>query len=480
MKRANAHEGRTKAPKTGEDDVPRGEPAAGDVDVEMGEFEDPYGDEYESEEIFEAGADGEPDDEDESKMDDESASQRVYIPHRSAPLGPDERMEADPSTYVMLQSFGVKWPSLSFSILPDGLGTSRRAFPHEMFLVSGSQASKPQDNELNVVRLSALCKTQVHENSDDEGDGDDDIQLDPVLESRDIPTHTCVNRVRASALPGTVYAAAMGENGQVPIFDVSGCCRSLARAGEAWAKTPAHVVKSHRVEGYALDWSRTAPTNTLLTGDLDGRIYMTTQREAGFVTDKTPFTNPVPKESIEELQWSPVESTVFASAGSDGHVRIWDTRQDRRKPALSASVSDTDVNVMSWNAKAAHLLASGHDDGVFAVWDLRAFPQGAPVARFDFHRRAITSIEWNPNDETVLACGSEDSTVSLWDLSVEADDEEVAAQKQAHSDLADVPPQLLFLHWQPNVKEVHWHPQIPGMLASTGSDGFSIWKSISV
>lgn len=52
--------------------------------------------------------------------------------------------------------------------------------------------------------------------------------------------------------------------------------------------------------------------------------------------------------SVEDLQWSPSEETVFASCSVDGTIRIWDTRE-RAKPMLAVKAHDCDVNVISWN-----------------------------------------------------------------------------------------------------------------------------------
>ena len=45
----------------------------------------------------------------------------------------------------------------------------------------------------------------------------------------------------------------------------------------------------------------------------------------------------------------------------------------------------------------------------------------------------------------------------------------------------ELPAQLLFVHaGQTDVKEVHWHAQIPGMLATTAADCFNLFKPANV
>lgn len=103
----------------------------------------------------------------------------------------------------------------------------------------------------------------------------------------------------------------------------------------------------------------------------------------------------------------------------------------------------------------------------------------SPVAQFAWHKSPITSVEWHPTDTSLFAAASADDSVTLWDLSVEADEEE-AASRALTEEGVQVPPQLLFVHQgQKDVKEVHWHPQIPGMVLSTAGDGFNIFKTIS-
>jgi len=97
----------------------------------------------------------------------------------------------------MLHSLAVEWPCLSFDILPDNLGAQRDKIPdggHTVYIVAGTQAAKPGDNKLMVMKMSQLCRTS--EDSDDDNSDDSDVEEDPILETRHVAHHGGVNRVR--------------------------------------------------------------------------------------------------------------------------------------------------------------------------------------------------------------------------------------------------------------------------------------------
>lgn len=478
------------------------------------EFEDEFEDEFESEdEILEAGVDGRPDEEREAE--EKAAGMAKIIPfqsHTNTLLGAMEvdqetfipgrhKLEAgqtlapDLSTYEMLHTLEPTWPCLSFDILKDNLGDNRKSYPATVYAVAGTQAApdRAKENQIMVMKLSGLSRNDKAANIDsDDEDDEGDESADSILETKTIPLTSTTNRIRAhqspqasSSTPGTTLTASMQESGDVLIHDITPHLQSFDTPGYQLppnAHKPLSTIRAHKKsEGYALDWSPLVPAGKLLTGDSSGKIFATTRTEGGgFVTDTNAFTGHT--GSVEEVQWSPNERNVFASASSDGTVKIWDARSKSRSHAISVQVSTSDANVLSWSHQTPHLLASGHDDGTWSVWDLRqwkspdAAAKSKPVANFNFHLGQITSLEWHPTDDSIVSVCSGDNTLTLWDLAVELDDEE----SRYTADVKDVPPQLLFVHYMDQVKECHWHRQIPGAVMATGGSGFGVFRTISV
>ncbi|CCL98077.1 uncharacterized protein FIBRA_00071 [Fibroporia radiculosa] len=481
---------------------------------EMGEFEDGWEDEFESDEEVVDGAENEQEDGMDvdqvlpaiEESDEKPAAPNVFIPgvHK---LESDEILEPDDTVYIMRHSMNVNWPCLSFDVLRDNLGDQRQRFPATAYIVAGTQADTAKNNEISVYKMSSLQRTQRDPDDSDEDDEDEDDTLDedPILEFRSVPHFGGVNRVRAQPMPSSsalpppsqpYYVASWAETGNVHIWDVRPLMEALDVPGYSYDKsrthTPAFTLSSHgRAEGFAMDWAASNETSSsalrLLTGDIQSKIYLTTTTPSGFSALSQPFTSHT--SSVEDLQWSPTEATVFASCSADQSIQIWDVRSKGRKSVAGIErAHESDVNVISWNRATTYLLLSGGDEGGIKVWDLRnvnrkgaSTPDPTPVATFTWHGAPITSIEWHPTEDSIFAASGADDQITLWDLAVEQDDEETGAMEETPEGGRDVPPQLLFVHQgQKDVKEVHWHPQIPGTVISTALDGFNVFKTISV
>lgn len=388
---------------------------------------------------------------------EEETRLRVWMP--GMPLEDDEQMEHDPSAYLMFHQYGVGWPCLSFDCVKLGIET-QVSFPIRASIVTGTQAAETSQNEVVVLEWGKL--TGSNEEDDDEGE---EQQPEEMQMRRAAHPDGGINRIRC----GSRLTASWSESGKIHLWDHR----------NSQQITHVQTISAHDSEGFALAWNRSG--DALISGDCSAKIQLSDI--AGQVSRA--FDSPH-NGSVEDLVWSPGEPSIFASASSDGTLALWDIRETSRRPLHHYKLHDCDINVMAWNPSVHYLLATGAEDGGFSTWDLRAVLRGqrpTSPASFDWHKQPITSIDWHPRDASVLAVSSEDHSVSLWDLAVERDEEVEKGEEEGVSfdlDENEIPEQLLFLHHQADPKEVRWCPEAEGVLFSTGSEGFHVFRTISI
>ena len=483
---------KSKGKRRAEPDAADGRRGAVDDDAngkEELEFEDEFGDEFEEEEF--AGEEGE------EEMDDEQMQQVMQreamesdgvvaevegkLWRAGDAMAADEKLDYDSTAYDMLHRLHMEWPCLTFGFARDNLGEQRNKYPMTAFAVAGTQAERSDQNRLVCAKLSHLAKTRHDEDSSDDDDDDDaGADDDPLVEAQMAPHEGTVNRLRLMPQSSNIVAT-WSETGKVHIYNLAAHLSNLAQPGSAGpealeaANKPLFTFGGHKDEGYALDFSLAKP-GVLASGDCANNIHVWQPRDGGssWAVDPEPYVGHT--ASVEDVGWSPVEPNVMMSCGCDSTVRVWDTR---RKGGSALTVDEghgTDVNVLSWNKLVNYLVVTGADDGSFRVWDLRSFRNGEPVARFHWHRGAITSVEWSPTESSSIAVSGADHQITLWDLALE-DDPDADSAVKGREDLQDIPPQLYFVHQgQTDVKEVHWHNQLTGVLGSTAGDSFHVWK----
>ncbi|XP_013172345.1 PREDICTED: glutamate-rich WD repeat-containing protein 1 [Papilio xuthus] len=438
-------------------------------------------------EDMEASSSGSENEEEEEMAEDEESGPKTYLPGQ--PLKEDEHLVCDQSAYVMLHQAQTGAPCLSFDIVTDNLGSDRTEYPMTAYMVAGTQASSVHLNNVIVMKMSNLhCTTKPDEDqeSDDEDDEDEeeDEEKKPNMTFAFIKHEGCVTRIRTTNFRNSVLAASWSELGVVNVWNITQQLQAvddpilLERYNLTNVTTPVRPLYSfngHQQEGFGIDWCPTE-LGVLATGDCRRDIHIWKPNEGGtWNVDQRPLVGHT--NSVEDIQWSPNERNVLASCSVDKSIRIWDTRAGPQKACMltAENAHQSDVNVISWNNKEP-FIASGGDDGFLHIWDLRNFTSNSPVGTFKHHTAPVTSVEWHWTEPSVLASAGEDNQVALWDLAVERDDDEVIDEE-----LKNLPPQLLFIHQgQTEIKELHWHKQIPGVIVTTAHTGFNIFKTISV
>ncbi|KAF2906528.1 protein HEAT STRESS TOLERANT DWD 1 [Oryza sativa Japonica Group] len=408
-----------------------------------------------------------------------------------------EELQFDPQAYNYLRGFNIGWPCLSFDVVRDQLGLVRSEFPHTLYGVAGTQAERASWNYIGIFKICNINGKKREPIPASAIDGDSDMDSEsssdeedeaanedtmPILHLKKVAHAGCVNRIRSMNQEPHICAT-WGDTGHVQVWDFSSFLNSLAESGAVAHNeddrihnhVPVKIFGGHKDEGYAIDWSPLV-TGRLVSGDCNKCIHLWEPTSNSWNVDTNPFVGHT--ASVEDLQWSPTEADIFASCSADRTISIWDIRTGK-KPCISVRAHNADVNVISWNRLASCMIASGCDDGSFSIRDLRLIKDDSLVAHFEYHKHPITSVEWSPHEPSTLAVSSADHQLTIWDLSLEKDAEEEAefrARMREQADAPeDLPPQLLFVHQgQKDLKELHWHPQIPSMIISTAADGFNM------
>jgi len=368
-------------------------------------------------------------------------------------------------------------PCLSFDIIPE---QCKFDFPLSVTAVAGTQAAKVTANSIIVFRMSNMHSVRPMDEEEDEDDVEEPEEEKPVMKMAGLKHAGTVNRVRYNLIGPTPVVAAWAETGVVSVWNLTSAMQKLDIPGKEVVRedsTALQTFSGHGCEGFALDWSST-DTGVLASGDCSKNIHVWKPGDGGVWTiSDQPYTSHT--SSVEDIRWSPNEKNVMASCSCDKTIKIWDVRAQPSKACMltQGSAHSSDINVIDWNLNDPFIL-SGGDDGIVKVWDLRNFGGLCePVAVFKHHSGAITSVEWHKEDSTVFASSGEDHQVALWDLALERDAEATVEDPQ----LKDLPPQLLFIHQGlKDVKEIHWHQKIPGLLMATSHTGFDVFRTISV
>ena len=147
----------------------------------------------------------------------------------------------------------------------------------------------------------------------------------------------------------------------------------------------------------------------LVDSELENRLTETTEttvlRAITSVREINRFTGE--QDAIKSITRSP-DGQFFASASSDGSIRVWQLGQRGRLRYLLGH------RVIAYHVSFSpdgKFLASASQDGTVKIWDVG---QGKEIRTLDAHDGDVFNVTFSPNGK-LLASAGKDGTIRIWD-----------------------------------------------------------------
>lgn len=129
-------------------------------------------------------------------------------------------------------------------------------------------------------------------------------------------------------------------------------------------------------------------------------------------------------DAVRDIRWSPLESSLFATATDSGAVQLWDYRK-ANAPVLRVAAHDKPCFSVDWHPDGKHIVSGGSDKQV-KTWDFSSSAERRQKPTFQFRTpQAILNVRWRPPSWTGSSQGSGDWQASQLVTSYDRDDPRV-------------------------------------------------------
>ncbi|XP_065885840.1 ribosome biogenesis protein WDR12 homolog isoform X2 [Dysidea avara] len=140
------------------------------------------------------------------------------------------------------------------------------------------------------------------------------------------------------------------------------------------------------------------------------KIRRTAKGKESKPTTRTPLvTLAGHTQPVRTVVW-PHEGELF-TAGYDHSIRIWDLESNTTTDTLQGNKVFLDISYSEHN----HLIASASTDGHVRLWDPRQQGGAMVQSTFQSHKGWVSSVQWSPSHTHQLASSSYDHTLRIWD-----------------------------------------------------------------
>jgi WD repeat-containing protein 68 len=119
-------------------------------------------------------------------------------------------------------------------------------------------------------------------------------------------------------------------------------------------------------------------------------------------------------KEVYDLAFAP-SADIFASAGADGSVRMFDLRSLEHSTIIYESNDFVPLLRVIWNKHNSNYLATFlMDQNSVIILDTRS--PSVPLAELTGHNACVNSIAWAPHSDCHICTGGDDCQALIWDL----------------------------------------------------------------
>ena len=353
-----------------------------------------------------------------------------------------------PLMYDFVSETRLLWPSLTIQWLP------RAEDSTEQELLVGTHTSDSEQNYLKIAEINLPQEILSNEGPvlQNDNNGSDEQVPSKIKIIKKFKHENEVTRARYAPFDSNLIATISGT-GTVFLYDRTKDDENALRGKYAY----------HKENGYGLNFSVASPGELISCSD-DGSIAIWDIKSGKTVPTSV---NSLHSDIVNECKWHESDPNIYGSVSEDSFLMIHDKRSE--KP-LQKLLQKEPFNTIAFSKHSSNLFAAAGTDAMVYLFDSRK-PTEA-LHSMSGHQEAVTSLEFAHHKDGILCSGGSDRRVLLWDLF------QIGTEQQ-EEDADDGGPELLMMHagHKSAINDFSFSPNVPWLMASVEEENIvQIWK----